>query len=127
MTLLSHNMPALPKYFSIGTTLFQLLSFFAGSRRKNLISLQLGTGVGGKRAAVLTEEKLSQQPEPGIELGSRLFSLGGEASSPNPRIYIAISKIRDFFFFQCCAFRRGGNALLIRKELMLPQLFSMQD
>lgn len=90
-------------------------------------------GVGGKRAAVLTEEKLSQQPEPGIELGSRLFSLGGEASSPNPRTYIAISKIRDFFFFfpsavpseeKCQKFR---NAPLIRKERMLPQLFSMQD
>lgn len=88
--------------------MFELLVFFAASRRKSLVSLQLGMGVGGKRAAVLTEEKLSQQPEPGIELGSRLFSLGGEASSPNPRTYIAISKIRDFFFFfsQCCAFRR---------------------
>lgn len=56
-------------------------------------------GVGGKRAAVLAEEKLSQQPEPGTRLGSRLFSLGGEASSPNPRIYVAISKIRDGVFF----------------------------
>lgn len=88
MALPSHNMSTVPKYFSIDTTLFQLLSFFTASRRKSLISLQLGMGVGGKRAAVLTEEKLSQQPEPGTELGSRLFSLGRETSSPNPRKHI---------------------------------------
>lgn len=95
---------------------------------KRLISLQPGMGVGGKRAAVLTKETLSQQPEPGIELGSQLFSLNEEASSPDPRIYIAISKIRGLlgFYFQSCAMRRGGKALLIRK-MMLPQLFSMQD
>jgi len=122
-------MPALPKCFSLGMTLFQLLSFFAASRRKSLISLQLGMGVGGKRASVLTEQKRSQQPEPGIELGSQLFSLGGEVSSPNPRIYITISKIRGFCqflvlflfcFLQCSALRRGRNALLIGKEMMLP-------
>lgn len=84
-------------------------------------------GVGGKRATVLTEEKLSQQPEPGTELGSQLFSLAGESSSPNPRIYVAISKIKDFFFSQCYAFRRGRNTLLISKEIMSAQLFSMQD
>lgn len=123
-------MSALHKYFSIGTTFFQLFSFFAAGRRKKLISLQLGKGVGGKRAAVLIEEKLSQQPEPGTELGSQLFSLDEEASSPDPKIYIALSTIRDLmgFYFQYCAIRRTGRkALLIRKEMMLPQLFSMQD
>lgn len=58
MTLLSHNIPVLLKYFSIGMTLFQLLSLSVG--KKNLLGLQLRMGVGGKRPADLTKEKQSQ-------------------------------------------------------------------
>lgn len=136
MAFPSHNKSTVPKYFSMETALLQLLPFFLSSRRKSWISLPLGMEGRGKKAAVLTEEKLSQQPEPGTEL----CSLGGEASSPSPRIHIAIRRMRERFcffvwlFFSClfffpgsAGFRRKENALLIRTKMMLPHLFSKQD
>lgn len=121
MALPSHNKSTIPKYFSIETTLLQLLSLFPASRRKSQISLPLGTEGRGKKAAVLTGEKLSQQPEPGTEL----CSLGGETSSPNPRIHAAIRRMRDrwlflfaffFFFLEVLSSEKKENALLIRKK-----------